>query len=352
MITQEIFKELIKLPFWREYNINVSEKNLSIASDLATHEFTIFLHFPAESLYSALKQALALVFPEIKFHFQTKICTQALNTELIPNPLIKNIIAIASGKGGVGKSTVAVNLALALQAEGASVGILDADIYGPSLPTVLGIVDPPASDDGKTLQPIMSNGLQVMSIGFLLQEKDSAMIWRGPMVSTALQQLYRDCQWKNLDYLIIDLPPGTGDIQLTLAQKIPVTGAVIVTTPQDMATIDAQKAFRMFEKVNVPVLGVVENMSAHTCENCGHIEYLFGSAGGERIAEQYHLNLLGKIPLASTIRHDCDQGKPTVVNEPNNPISISFRHIAIRTAALLAAIPVHKPSRIPKVVVG
>lgn len=275
----------------------------------------------------------------------------AIATGVEPRLNVKNIIAVASGKGGVGKSTVSANLALALQALGAKVGILDADIYGPSLPTLFNITEPPESEDGKTLHPVMRYGLQVMSIGFLLQEKDTAMIWRGPMASTAMQQLFRDCQWRDLDILIVDLPPGTGDIQLTLSQKIPLTAAIIVTTPQDLALVDAQKAFRMFEKVNVPVLGVVENMSGHICSHCGHEEHIFGEGAAEKMLDAYGLSLLGKLPLALEIRRDCDQGKPTVADAPGDAVSQSFKQIAENTLVALAALPVHKTSKIPKIVV-
>ncbi len=247
----------------------------------------------------------------------------------------KNIIAVASGKGGVGKSTTAVNLALALQAEGAKVGILDADIYGPSQPRMLGALQKPDSKDGKSLEPVLSHGLQSMSIGYLIEE-ETPMIWRGPMVTGALQQLLSDTRWKDLDYLIVDLPPGTGDIQLTLAQKVPVSGAVIVTTPQDIALLDARKGLKMFEKVSVPVLGIVENMSTHICSQCGHEEHIFGEGGGQRMAEQYGVALLGSLPLDIRIREETDSGQPTVVAEPEGQIALIYRDIARRTAARLS----------------
>ena len=248
---------------------------------------------------------------------------------------VKNIIAVASGKGGVGKSTVSVNLALALSAEGATVGILDADIYGPSQPRMLGVTAQPESKDGSSLEPMTSYNLQAMSIGFLIDE-ETPMIWRGPMVTQALEQLLKDTRWNDLDYLIIDLPPGTGDTQLTLAQKVPVSGSVIVTTPQDIALLDARKALKMFEKVEIPVLGVVENMSTHICSNCGHEEHIFGEGGGLSMAEQYDVDYLGAIPLDMAIRKDVDQGKPTVVADPDGRIAMNYREIARRTAAKLS----------------
>lgn len=248
---------------------------------------------------------------------------------------VKNIIAIASGKGGVGKSTTAVNLALALSAEGATVGILDADIYGPSQPRMLGASGQPDSKDGSSLEPMNSYHIQSMSIGYLIDE-ETPMIWRGPMVTQALEQLLNDTKWKDVDYLIVDLPPGTGDIQLTLAQKVPVTGAVIVTTPQDIALLDARKGLKMFEKVEVPVLGIIENMSLHICSECGHEEHIFGSGGGESMSDQYNVDLLGALPLDIQIRSDVDEGKPTVVADPEGRVSQIYRDIARRVAAKLA----------------
>jgi len=248
---------------------------------------------------------------------------------------VKNIIAVASGKGGVGKSTLAVNLALALSAEGANVGILDADIYGPSQPRMLGVNSRPESKDGRRMEPLVSYHLQSMSIGFLVEE-ETPMIWRGPMVTQALEQLLRDTHWQDLDYLIIDLPPGTGDIQLTLAQRVPVSGAIIVTTPQDIALLDARKAYKMFEKVEVPVLGVVENMSTHICSKCGHEEHIFGQGGGMRMADDYDITYLGSVPLDIHIREDTDGGKPTVVADPDSQIARIYREIARRAAARLS----------------
>jgi ATP-binding protein involved in chromosome partitioning len=253
--------------------------------------------------------------------------------KLMPN--VKNIVAIASGKGGVGKSTTAVNLALALAAEGASVGMLDADIYGPSQPMMLGISGRPETIDGKTLEPLEGHGIQASSIGFMI-DMDTPMVWRGPMVTQALEQLLYQTNWRDLDYLIVDMPPGTGDIHLTLSQKIPVTGAVIVTTPQDIALLDARKGLKMFEKVGVPILGIVENMAIHICSQCGHAEHVFGSGGGERIAKEYGVEYLGGLPLDIRIREQTDSGRPTVVADPDGQIAQTYRQIARRVAVKIA----------------
>jgi len=268
------------------------------------------------------------------------------------NPLegIKNVIAVASGKGGVGKSTTAVNLALALQHEGARVGVLDADIYGPSVPRMLGIDGKPESTDGKSLEPMGGHGLQAMSIGFMIDE-ETPMIWRGPMVTQALEQLLRDTRWKSLDYLVIDLPPGTGDVQLTLAQKVPVSGAIIVTTPQDIALLDARKGLKMFEKVEVPVLGVVENMSIHICSECGHAEHIFGSGGGEKMCDQYNVDFLGSLPLDIHIRENADGGHPSVADDPNSKASEIYRDIARRTAAKLSLKAKDYTAKFPNIVI-
>jgi len=267
-----------------------------------------------------------------------------------PLPNVKNIIVVASGKGGVGKSTVSANLALALQAEGAKVGVLDADIYGPSQPRMLGVSGKPESPDGKSIIPMQAHGLSVMSIGFLVEE-DTPMIWRGPMVTQAMMQLLTDTRWEQLDYLIVDLPPGTGDIQLTLSQKVPVAGAVIVTTPQDIALLDARKALKMFEKVEVPVLGIVENMATHICSNCGHEEHIFGEGGGERMATQYEVPYLGSLPLDIRIREQADGGTPTVVAIPDSDLTARYREIARNAAGRLSCQPRNKSLGLGKIVV-
>jgi ATP-binding protein involved in chromosome partitioning len=264
-----------------------------------------------------------------------KIVAHTVQRGLKVMPNVKNIVAVASGKGGVGKSTVAANLALALAAEGARVGVLDADIYGPSQPTMLGIQGKPESIDGHTMEPMENHGLQMSSIGLLI-DADQPMVWRGPMVTQALQQLLTQTNWHDLDYLVIDMPPGTGDIQLTLAQQVPVTGAVIVTTPQDIALMDAKKGLKMFEKVGIPILGVVENMAVHVCSNCGHAEHIFGAEGGTRMAEQYGVELLGSLPLDIRIRENADSGRPTVVAEPDSPVTTTYKDIARKVAVHIA----------------
>ncbi|MDX1460359.1 MAG: iron-sulfur cluster carrier protein ApbC [Xanthomonadales bacterium] len=278
-----------------------------------------------------------------------KVASHAVQGELKPLEQIRNVIAVASGKGGVGKSTTAVNLALALAREGARVGILDADIYGPSIPRMLGVSGRPETD-GKRIEPKQAHGLQVMSIGFLVEE-ETPMIWRGPMVTSALQQLLGETNWNDLDYLVVDLPPGTGDIQLTLAQKVPVAGAVIVTTPQDIALLDARKAFQMFRKVGVPVLGVVENMSTHVCSQCGHEEAIFGEGGGQAMAGDYDIPLLGQLPLAREIRASLDSGQPTVVSAPGTDIADSYVEFARRTAGALSQKPRNLKAGLPGIVV-
>ena len=274
---------------------------------------------------------------ELKENF-SRPRSHAVQANLTPHPRVRNVIAVGSGKGGVGKSTTTVNLALALAADGARVGVLDADVYGPSVPAMLGLSGRPESPDNKSIEPMRAFGVEAMSIG-LLVDQDTPMIWRGPMATSALMQLFNDTLWGDLDYLLIDLPPGTGDIQLTLAQKIPVAGAVIVTTPQDIATLDAKKALKMFEKVEVPVLGIVENMAVHTCSNCGHVEHLFGQGGGERMAAQYGVPLLGSLPLDIAIREQGDAGQPVVVAAPDSAVAQAYRQTARVMAATLAQRP-------------
>ncbi|WP_018863766.1 MULTISPECIES: iron-sulfur cluster carrier protein ApbC [Thioalkalivibrio] len=305
-----------------------------------------------DELRAAIQGALAGVpgLESSEVTIGTKVTAHAVQKSLKPMPGIKNIIAVASGKGGVGKSTTAVNLALGLAAEGAQVGILDADIYGPSQPRMLGIKDRPESKDGKSMEPLERHGVQAMSIGFLIEE-DTPMIWRGPMVTQALEQLLNETNWKDLDYLVIDLPPGTGDIQLTLSQKIPVSGAVIVTTPQDIALLDARKGLRMFEKVEVPVLGIIENMSIHICSKCGHEEHIFGQGGAEGMAEEYGVDMLGALPLDIHIREQADGGEPTVVAAPDSRIAEIYREIARRTGAKLAEQAKDYSSKFPNIVI-
>ncbi|MCP4043809.1 MAG: iron-sulfur cluster carrier protein ApbC [Gammaproteobacteria bacterium] len=314
------------------------------------------LGYPADSNSETLAKTLENRIEKLdgvsnaEVEISTKITAHAVQKGVNPLKNVKNIIAVASGKGGVGKSTVAVNLALALTHEGSRVGILDADIYGPSQPRMLGANTQPESKDGNTLEPIVNHGIQSMSIGYLIDE-DTPMIWRGPMVTQALEQLLNDTNWDDLDYLIVDLPPGTGDIQLTLAQKIPVSGAIIVTTPQDIALLDARRGLKMFEKVQVPVLGILENMSIHICSNCGHEEPIFGNGGGERMSEQYDVDFLGGIPLDMQIRKDTDDGKPTVVNDPDGRVSQIYRDIAKRTAAKLSLKAKDYTSKFPNIVI-
>jgi ATP-binding protein involved in chromosome partitioning len=292
----------------------------------------------SESMLDALQKAfLPLLVGEfkLKLEFTWKINSHLAQKGIKPIPGIKNIIAVGSGKGGVGKSTTAVNLALAIQLEGARVGILDADIYGPSLPLVLGIQEKPAMGPDKRMQPVLKYGLQTISMGYLV-DAEAPMVWRGPMVSTALQQLLNETAWDNLDYLIVDLPPGTGDIQLTMAQKIPVSGAVIVTTPQDIALLDAKKALNMFQKLEIGILGIVENMSTHICSACGHQEAIFGSDGGKKMSEQFDVPLLAQLPLDMGIRVQTDQGKPTVISDPNGKTAFLYREMAKRVTARLS----------------
>jgi len=286
----------------------------------------------------------------VEVAIRTQIVTHQVQRAVKPLSHIKNTIAVASGKGGVGKSTTAVNLALALAAEGAQVALLDADIYGPSQARMLGSREKPTSRDGRSMEPVMAHGIQAMSMGFLVDE-ESPMIWRGPMVTQALEQLLRDTRWQPADYLVIDLPPGTGDTQLTLAQRIPVTGAVIVTTPQDIALLDARKGLKMFEKVSVPVLGIVENMSVHVCSQCGHQEPVFGTGGGERMARDYDVDLLGQLPLERSIREHADSGRPSVVADPEGAAALIYREVARKVAAKIACLGRDYSHKFPNIVV-
>ena len=329
-------------------------KNIAVDGDKVTID--VLYGFPikgyVKDLTDKLTEAVKAVdgVSDVTINVSHKIASHAVQKGVNMIPGVKNIIAVASGKGGVGKSTTSVNLALALAAEGATVGILDADIYGPSQPRMLGISGQPESADGKSLEPMTNYGVQSMSIGYLIDE-DTPMIWRGPMVTQALEQLLKDTKWNDVDYLIIDLPPGTGDIQLTLAQKVPVTGAVIVTTPQDIALLDARKGLKMFEKVEVPVLGIVENMSIHICSECGHAEHIFGSGGGESMAEDSDVDLLGALPLDMSIRVGTDEGKPTVVADPDGKVTEIYRDIARRVAAKLSQKTKDHSAAFPNIVI-
>ena len=313
----------------------------SLKLDSGSVSFDVELGYPARSQHDALRTqmiAAARSVPgvqNVSVNITSRVISHAVQRGVQLLPGVKNIVAVASGKGGVGKSTTAVNLALALQAEGASVGVLDADIYGPSQPMMLGVEGRPESLDGKTMEPMVGHGVQVMSIGFMI-EPDNAMIWRGPMATQALEQLLRQTNWKDLDYLIVDMPPGTGDIALTLSQRVPLTGAVIVTTPQDIALLDAKKGLKMFEKVGVPILGVVENMAVHVCSNCGHVEHIFGADGGKKMAAQYDVDYLGALPLALSIREQADSGKPTLVSEPDGEIAGLYKSVARKVAVKIA----------------
>ena len=316
----------------------------------------LLLGYPAAGWSDELKRLVKVTLeadPAIaaaSVSISTQIVAHKVQGALAPLPGVKNIIAVASGKGGVGKSTVAANLALALLAEGAAVGVLDADIYGPSQALMLGLAGRPQSPDGKSIEPMRAHGLQAMSIGVLVGD-NTPMIWRGPMVTQALQQLLNDTRWQGLDYLIIDLPPGTGDIQLTLAQRVPVAGALIVTTPQDIALLDARKALAMFRKVEVPILGIVENMATHVCTACGHEEHVFGEGGGARMAAEYGVTLLGSLPLDIRIREQADGGTPTVAAMPDSDIARRYRDIARRTAARLALQSKNKSIQFPRIVI-
>jgi len=328
----------------------------SIDIDGGKVKVTVQLGYPArgwcDKLAVQLRDAVAAVagVTDVEIDIQTKIAAHAVQKGVDALKGVKNVIAVASGKGGVGKSTVSVNLALALAAEGATVGIMDADIYGPSQPRMLGLSGRPDSNDGNSLEPMVAYKIQSMSIGYLV-DQDQPMIWRGPMVTQALDQLIHETNWKDVDYLIIDLPPGTGDVQLTLAQKIPVSGAVIVTTPQEIALLDARKGLKMFEKVEVPVLGIVENMSTHVCSNCGHEEHIFGAGGGVKMAEQYDVTFLGALPLDMRIREETDNGRPTVVAEPESTIAQAYRHIARRVAGKLSQQAKNFAARFPTIVI-
>jgi ATP-binding protein involved in chromosome partitioning len=319
--------------------------------------FDVELGYPAKSQIPALRQALITAakgvagVENVSANVTSKITAHAAQRGVALLPQVKNIVAVASGKGGVGKSTTAVNLALALAAEGARVGLLDADIYGPSQPMMMGIEGRPESEDGQTMEPMENYGVQVMSIGFLVNP-DEAMIWRGPMATQALEQLLRQTHWKELDYLIVDMPPGTGDIQLTLSQRVPMTGAVIVTTPQDIALLDAKKGVKMFEKVGVPILGLVENMAVHVCTQCGHVEHIFGADGGKKMANEYGMDYLGALPLDMQIRLQADNGRPTVVSDPDGEVAQIYKAVARQVAVKIAAKAKDFSSKFPTIKVS
>ncbi|MBT8527984.1 iron-sulfur cluster carrier protein ApbC [Polynucleobacter paneuropaeus] len=331
-----------------------SIKNLSVSDN--NIQLEVVLGYPAKSQFQAIQD---LVIAALKKIADVKNIQVTVSSNIVAHtvqrgvkllPGVKNIIAVASGKGGVGKSTTAANLALALSAEGARVGILDADIYGPSLPMMLGINGRPQTKEENTIEPMEGHGLQASSIGFLV-DQDSPMVWRGPMVTSALEQLLRQTRWRDLDYLIVDMPPGTGDIQLTLSQKVPVTGAVIVTTPQDIALLDARKGLKMFEKVGVPIIGIVENMSTYICPSCGHEEHVFGSGGGQKMCSDYGVDFLGSLPLNLSIREQSDAGCPTVVAEPNGAISQVYKQIARQVAIRIAGLAKDMSSKFPNIVI-
>ena len=353
---QNALKNLIDPNTKKDFVSGKSVKNIKVTgSDVS---LDIMLGYPAKSVWEEIGEIVAA-------HLKSALpdaasVTVSVTSKVVPHAVqrgvklvdgVKNIIAVASGKGGVGKSTTAVNLALALAAEGARVGILDADIYGPSQPTMLGISGQPKSRDGQSMEPMTNHDIQSMSIGYMIAGDDAPMIWRGPMVTQALDQLLRQTRWDDLDYLVVDLPPGTGDIQLTLSQKVPVTGAVIVTTPQDIALLDARKGLKMFEKVGIKIVGIVENMSTHICSKCGHEEHIFGAGGGEKMCADYDVEFLGSLPLDISIREHADSGKPTVVADPDGNIAKVYKQIARRLAVKIADMAQDHSAAFPKIVV-
>ncbi len=354
LLIQSTLKLCIDPNTGKDFVSSKSARNIKVDGNDVSLD--IVLGYPAKSVLAAIQNHVAQALLGIEgigrvaVNVSSKIVAHKAQQGVSLLPNVKNIIAVASGKGGVGKSTTSVNLALALAAEGASVGLLDADIYGPSQPQMLGISGRPESLDGKSMEPMEAHGIQAMSIGFLI-DTDTPMVWRGPMVTGALEQLLRDTKWRDLDYLVIDLPPGTGDIQLTLSQKIPVTGAIIVTTPQDIALLDARKGLKMFEKVSIPILGIVENMSTHICSNCGHEEHIFGAGGGELMAKDYNVDLLGALPLDIDIRMQADSGKPTVIANPDSKVANIYKEIARKAAIKIANASLDHSGKFPNIVI-
>jgi ATP-binding protein involved in chromosome partitioning len=353
---QSALKQLTDPNTKKDFVSGKSVKNVKVAgSDVS---LDILLGYPAKSVLEEIRAMvenhLRSALPgagRISVSVSSKVVPHAVQRGVKLVDGVKNIIAVASGKGGVGKSTTTANLALALAAEGARVGVLDADIYGPSIPTMLGIKGKPMSKDGQSIEPMQGHGLQAMSIGFMIEGDDVPMVWRGPMATQALDQLLHQTRWDNLDYLLVDLPPGTGDIQLTLAQKVPVTGAVIVTTPQDIALLDAKKGLQMFKKVDIKIVGIVENMSTHICSKCGHEEHIFGAGGGEKMCNEYGVEFLGSLPLDIKIREQADSGAPTVVADPDGAVARVYRQIARRLAVKVAEMAQDHSAAFPKIVV-
>jgi ATP-binding protein involved in chromosome partitioning len=351
---EAVLGQLVNPDTGASYAAGKSVKDVKIDGEHAAVD--IVLGYPGKTVFETIRRQIGdalRALPgagEVTVNVSSKVVPHAVQrgVKLVPN--VKNIVAVASGKGGVGKSTVAVNLALALAAEGAAVGMLDADIYGPSQPTMLGIRGRPESRDGKSIEPMVGHGIQAMSIGFMI-DVETPMVWRGPMVTQALEQLLNETRWRDLDYLVVDLPPGTGDIQLTLAQRVPVTGAIIVTTPQDIALLDARKGLKMFEKVSIPILGLVENMSTHICPSCGHESHIFGAGGAERMAADYKVDVLGQVPLDIRIREQADSGKPSVVAEPQSRVAEIYGAIARRVAIKIAEKSQDHSAAFPKIVV-